>query len=453
MKGLRPPGPKRHLFTGNTREFYKDQLGFLTESARKYGDVVSLRFLHVPVYLLSNPVHIEQVFGSQNFIKSKSLRLPLQRRIFGNGLLSSNGEQWLRERRLTQPAFHRDHLNAYGESMIAGTEKMIADWEADGIRDVYDEMRALALEISAKCLFNADMSRVGATVREISDTVTKVFAAQGGLLWILDNFLPTPNNIRFRKAIKQLDKIIYDLVSRQTDHDNYDKSENLIAMLLSAQDEHGARMNRQQLRDELATLFFSSHEAVALALTWTCYLLARHPDKQETLFAELRGRLLEGTTPTVADLRGLPYTRMVIKEALRLYPPNRSVGREALNDCEIGGYYVPAGTQVIMSQWVVQRDPRHFESPEEFRPERWTPEFTKQLPKYAYFPFGGGPRVCIGQDFALMEAMLVVATVLRKFRLALVTDQVIEPQPVVLLRPRNGIKIQATARDYKSENR
>jgi cytochrome P450 len=444
MKGLRPPGPKRHLLTGNTREFYRDQLGFLTDSARKFGDVVSLRFLHVPVYVLSNPVHIEQVFGSHNFVKSKSLRLPLQRRIFGNGLLSSNGEVWLRERRLTQPAFHRDQLTAYGETMIACTEQMLAGWEGEEVRDVYDEMRALALEISAKCLFNADMRRDGATVRDISDTVTKVFASQGSPLWILDNILPTPNNLRFRRAIKQLDKIIYDMISPQ----NEAESENLIYRLLSAQDEGGARMSRQQLRDELATLFFSSHEAAALAVTWTSYLLALHPEQQDAFSAELCSRLQERTTPAVADLPALPYTRMVIKEALRLYPPNRSVGREALNDCEIGGYYVRAGTQVLMSQWVVQRDSRYFESPEEFRPERWTPEFTKQLPKYAYFPFGGGPRVCIGQDFAIMEAMLVIATLLRKFKLALVKGQVIEPQPVVLLRPKNGIRIQVTAREH-----
>ena len=438
-----PPGPRGHLLTGNSREFYKDQLRFLTEAARKYGDVVSLRFLHVPVYLLNNPDHIECVFRSRNCIKPKSLRLPLQRRIFGNGLLSSDGEVWLRQRRLTQPAFHRDRLATYAAVMIACTEKMLADWESKEIRDVYDEMRALAFEIAAGSLFNADMSRDGAIVREISNTVTKVFASQGGPLWIFDNLLPTPNNLRFRRAIKQLDQIIYDLISR---HREDRESDDLITMLLSAEDEDGTRMSGQQLRDELATLFFASHEAAALVLTWTCYLLALHPDKQETLVAELRSRLQERTSPRVADLPALPYTRMVIKEAMRLYPPNRSVGREALNDCEIGDYHVPAGTQLLMSQWVVQRDAKYFDSPEEFRPERWTPEFTSQLPKYSYFPFGGGSRVCIGQDFAIMEAMLVIATILRRFKLVLVEGQLIEPQPVVLLRPKNGIKIRTKVR-------
>ena len=443
MRSLRPPGPRGHLLTGNSREFYKDQLGFLTESARNFGDVVRLRFLHVPVWILNNPEHIEQVFNSRNFIKPRSLRLPLQRRIFGNGLLSSDGEVWLRERRLTQPAFHRDHLARYAEVMIASTEEMLAGWKAEESRDVYDDMRGLALEIAARCLFNADMSRDGAIVREVSNTVTDVFASQGGPRWILDNLLPTPNNLRFRKAIKQLDRIIYDLISR---HREDKGSDDLIAMLLSAEDEDGTRMSRQQLRDELATLFFASHEAAALVLTWTCYLLARYPDKQDTLVAELRSSLQDRKAPKVADLTALAYTRMVIKEAMRLYPPNRSVGREALNDCAIGDYHVPAGTQLLMSQWVVHRDSRYFASPEEFLPERWTPEFMRQLPKYAYFPFGGGPRVCIGQDFAMMEAMLVVATMLQRFKLVLVEGQVVEPQPVVLLRPKNGIKIRTEVR-------
>jgi cytochrome P450 len=444
MKGLRPPGPKCHLLTGNSREFYKDQLGFLTKSARDFGDVVRLRFLHVPVYLLNNPKHIEWVFSNRNFIKPMSLRMPLQRRIFGNGLLSSSGEAWLRERRLTQPAFHGERLAVYGAAMIVCTEEMMADWHAAEVHDVYDEMRALALEIAAKCLFNADMNRDGAIVRDVCNTITSVFASQGAPLWVLDNFFPTPNNLRFRKAIRQLDEIIYDLISQRLSRN--EGTDDLLSMLLFAEDEDGTKMNSQQLRDALATLFFASHEAVALALSWTCYLLALHPDIQETLVNELHSATDGRETLQAADLSALRYTRLVIKEALRLYPPNRSVGREALNDCEIGDYHVPAGTQLLMSQWVVQRDSRYFESPEEFKPERWTNEFTKQLPKYAYFPFGGGPRVCVGQDFAMMEAMLVIATILRRFRLTLANEHPVEPRPVVLLRPGSRIKIRLADR-------
>ena len=444
MKGLRPPGPKRNLLTGNSREFYKDQLGFLTKTAREFGDVVRLRFLHVPVYLLNNPKHIEQVFSSRNFTKPMSLRLPLQRRIFGNGLLSSGGEVWLRERRMTQRAFHHDRLAVYGAAMIACTDKLMAGWRAGEVRDVYYEMRALALEIATKCLFNADMKSDGAVVRDVCNTITRVFASQGAPLWVLDNILPTPNNLRFRKAIRQLDEIIYDLIAKRLS--GCEETDDLLSMLLFAEDEDGTRMNSQQLRDALATLFFASHEAVALALTWTCYLLALHPDIQDALANELQCAGGRESPQAAADLSALRYTRMVIKEALRLYPPNRSVGREALNDCEIGGYHVPAGTQLLMSQWVVQRDSRYFDSPEEFRPERWTTEFTKQLPRYAYFPFGGGPRVCVGQDFAMMEATLVIATILGRFRLTLANEQLVEPHPVVLLRPASQIMIRLADR-------
>jgi cytochrome P450 len=328
--------------------------------------------------------------------------------------------------------------------MIAHTEKMLAGWQAAEVRDIYDEMRALALEIAAKCLFNADMKSDGAVVRDVCNTTARVFASQGGPLWVLDNILPTRNNLRFRKAIKRLDEVIYGLISERLSRG--EEADDLLSMLLFAEDEDGRRMNRRQLRDALATLFFASHEAVALALTWTCYLLALHPDVQDTLVTELHSAPGGRETPPAADLSSLRYTRMVIKEALRLYPPNRSVGREALNDCEIGDYHVPAGTQLLMSQWVVQRDSRYFAGPEEFKPDRWTTEFTKQLPKYAYFPFGGGPRVCVGQDFAMMEAMLVIATILRRFRLTLANEQLVEPRPVVLLRPGSRIKIRLADR-------
>jgi len=444
MKRHRPPGPAGRLLTGNLREFRRDQLGFLTRSAREFGDIVRLRFFRVPVLLLSNPKHIEGVFNSRNFIKPLSLRLPLQRRIFGRGLLSSDGEVWLRQRRITQQAFHRDRLTKYGEAMIAAAHRTLARWQAGDVRDIYDEMRVLALEIAATCLFNADIRRDGSLVREVCKTTTSVFENQGSPRWIIDNLLPTPNHLRFRKAVRQLDKIIYDLV---IDHQKRrPELDDLLSMLLSARDEDGARLSTRQLRDELATLFFASHEAVALVLSWSCYLLARHHNVQSAVAAELDHVLKGRTSPHPADLPRLRYTGMVVKEALRLYPPNRSVGREALVDCEIGGYHVPAGTQVLMSQWVTHRDARFFDDPEVFKPERWTAGFTERLPKYAYFPFGGGPRICIGQEFAKVEAPLVIAAILNKFKLSLIDERVVEPHPVVLLRPGNRIMIQLSDR-------
>jgi cytochrome P450 len=397
------------------------------------------------VYVLNHPGDIEWVFSNRNFIKPMSLRLPLQRRIFGNGLFSSEGKVWLRERRMTQPAFHRDRLDTYVATMNDCSTRMLANWRAGEVRDIFEEMRTLALEVAARCLFNADMSCDGVVVRAVCDTIVKVLAAPGGVGWILDNILPTPNNIRFRKAIGRLDEIIYDLISKRQREDQ--KGDDLLSILL-ATDEDGTQMSRRQLRDALATLFFASHQATALVLSWTCYLLSRHPGVQELLLAnELTSVLSHKETPQAADLAALSYTRMVIKETLRLYPPNRSVGREALNDCEIGDYHVPAGTQLLMSPWVVHRDARYFESPEAFKPERWTTEFIEQLPRYAYFPFGGGQRVCLGQDFAMMEAMLVIATILRKFRLTLESEESVEPHPVVLLQPNRRIMIRLADRN------
>jgi cytochrome P450 len=444
MKGLFPPGPKRHLLTGNSREFYQDQLGFLTNSAREFGDVVRFRFFHVTVYLLNNPAEIERVFSRRDFTKPLSLRLPLQRRIFGNGLLSSEGESWLRQRRLTQPAFHRDLLGVYASVMTEGANKMMVNWQASEVRDIYAEMRTLALEVAAKCFFSVDLNSDRAIISNACNTITQLFARQGSVQWVLDNVLPTPNRLRFHKAINDLDRVVFGLISRRRKEDR--QAGDLLALLLTAHDDDGSQLNDRQLRDELTTLFFASHEAVALVLTWTCYLLALHPEVQESVVGELHSVLGEQQLPQAADLPKLSYTRMVISEAMRLYPPNRSVGRQALNDCEIADYHVPAGTQLLMSQWVVHRDPRYFDCPEEFKPERWTTDFAKQLPKFAYFPFGGGARTCIGKDFALMEAMLVIASILQKFRLELVNEQRVEPRPVVLLRPASQIKIRLKRR-------
>jgi len=351
----------------------------------------------------------------------------------------------LRQRRITQQAFHRDRLEKYAEAMIETAHRTLAGWQAGDDRDIYDEMRQLALEIAAGCLFNADMRRVGSIVSEVCRTTASVFENQGSPMWIIDNLLPTPNHLRFRKAMRQLDKIIYDLViDHQRRRSEFD---DLLSMLLAARNETGAPSDIQQLRDELATIFFASHEAVALVLSWSCYLLARHPNVQSAVVAELEDVLEGRTSPCAADLPRLRYTGMVVREAMRLYPPNRSVGREALNDCEIGGYHVPAGTQVLMSQWIVHRDARYFDDPEDFKPARWTADFTERLPKYAYFPFGGGPRICIGQEFAVMEALLIVAAILRKFQLSLSGEQIVEPHPVVLLRPGKRIMIKLNDRE------
>jgi cytochrome P450 len=352
-------------------------------------------------------------------------------------LLTSEGDLWLRQRRLAQPAFHRERIAAYADVMVSYTGRMLDEWQEGETRDAHKEMMRLTLAIVAKTLFDSDVATEAERVGRALEVVNDRFASQGSLVRALDNYLPTPGWIRFQKAVRQLNEIIYRIIS---EHRRASDSGDLLSMLLRAQDEDGSRMTDRQLRDEAMTLFLAGHETTALALSWTWYLLALNPDVEAKLHAELDAAL-EGRAPAFRDLPQLPYTERVMKEAMRLYPPAYSFGREAVIDTSIGGYSVPAGTQVYMAQWTMHRDPRYFNEPELFNPDRWSEEFEKQLPRYAYFPFGGGPRLCIGNQFAMMEAVLILATVARRFKLSLIKDHPVIPWPSVTLRPKHGIKM------------
>jgi cytochrome P450 len=437
-----PPGPKPKLLLGHSPWTGDDPLRTLTSWAREYGDVVYFRRFHYHVYFLNRPDLIEQVLvtDQRNFIKGRGLQA--NRRLFGNGLLTSEGDYWFRQRRLMQPAFHRERIAAYGRAMVAAAARMLGTWHDGEQRDVHEDMMRLALEIVATTLFSteveADVDRVGATLH--------VLMKQNRSARILLPFfrmLPTPGNLRYRAAVHQLDEIVYRIIRerRSSGRDTGD----LLSMLLRARDEDGRQMTDTQLRDETMTLFLAGHETTALALSWTWYLLARYPEVESKLQAELREGL-GGRVPTVEDLARLPYTERVVKESMRLYPPAYVIARIAVTDCEIGGYRLPHGASLVMSQWVTHRDPRYWDDPECFNPDRWTPEFEKRLPRFAYFPFGGGPRVCIGASFALMEATLLLATIAQKFKLALADDHSVEPFPSITLRPRNGIKVVLSAR-------
>src|SRR5438132_9088280 len=434
-----PPGPKGHPILGVMPEFNRDTLSFITR-CREYGDVVRARFFYVTCYFLYNPDDIEYVLSTnaKNFIKSMSVRSNFFHRLIGNGLLTSEGEFWRRQRRLAQPAFHRRRISNYGDTMVEYAERMISQWHEGETRDIHREMMRLTLEIVAKTLFNADVSgdadRVGAILSEI----VRPFASQATLKWILDNRLPTPAHRRFHRLAKQMDEIVYRIIEerRRSGRDEGD----LLSMLLQAQDEDGSQMTDQQLRDEVITLFLAGHETTALTLSWAWYLLALNPEAESRFHKELE-TVLHGHAPTFSDLPPLKYTEMIAKAWMRLDPPAYGVGREAIEECEIGGYRVPAKTQIFAFQWVTQRDPRYFDAPDQFRPDRWTEEFTNALPKYAYFPFGGGPRACIGNSFAMMEIVLAMATMGRKFRFKISADTKVGILPAMSLRPRAGIPV------------
>lgn len=438
------PGPKGSLILGVMSEFSRDTFGFI-ERCRDYGDIVSMRFLYLTAYFLYHPSDIEFVVSTnaKNFIKARNLRSPLFQRLVGNGLLTSEGEVWKRQRRLAQPAFHRHRINAYAETMVEYALRTITNWRDREVRDLHRDMMRLTLEVVVKTLFNADVSADADKVGRALSRIVTPFAGQATLKWIMDNRLPTATHRLFNRDAREIDAIVYRIINerRASRRDEGD----LLSMLLKAQDEDGSQLSDRQLRDEVMTIFLAGHETTALTLCWAWYLLARNPETEKKFHAEL-AEVLGGRSPTMEDLARLPYTEMIAKESMRLYPPAYALGREAVEECEIGGFRVPAGTQVFMFQWSTQRDARFFPQPEEFQPERWTAEFTNGLPKYAYFPFGGGPRACIGNYFAMMEIVLLLATIGQRFRFSLLSDHPVTLVPAMSLRPADGIRVQVESR-------
>jgi cytochrome P450 len=357
-------------------------------------------------------------------------------------LLTSEGAFWLRQRRLIQPVFQRERILSYAPDMTACAERQIDTWHDGEVRDLHMEMRKLTLAVATKTLFGVDAgdqaAAVGCALREAMGTFDQRLFR---IIPLPDN-VPTLGNWRIRKAIRRLDRILYGLINQRRAEG---QRKDLLSVLLHARHESdGSGMTDQQLRDEAMTLFLAGHETTALALAWGGYLLAQHPHVVEKLHAELH-QVLGGRTPTAADLPNLPYTEMVIQEVMRLYPPAYAIGRQAIGPCTIGGYPIPAGGTVLMSQWVVHRDPRYYDDPEHFYPERWADGLAKRLPRYAYFPFGGGQRVCIGNTFALMELPLVLATIAQRFRFSLPPGPPVVPKPLLTLQPNRPILVKLHA--------
>ncbi|MFO0950639.1 MAG: cytochrome P450 [Isosphaeraceae bacterium] len=358
----------------------------------------------------------------------------------GEGLLTSEGEFWRRQRRLAQPAFHRERINAYAQVMVDFTERMLRTWQDGQSRDVQADMMALTLEIVTKTLFDADIVGSASGVAEAMETLMFCFTDRVNRLVRLPVWIPTPSNLMFRKAIRSVESVLYAIIAerRRTGKDHGD----LLSMLLHAQDDEGdgGGMTDRQLRDEAVTLFMAGHETTANTLAWAWYLLSLHPEAEARLHAEL-DEVLDGRPPEVADLPRLKYTDHVVTETLRLMPTAWLLGREAVEPVEIGGYNVPRGVTLWMSEWVIQRDPRWFDDPDAFRPERWADGLSKRIPRYAYFPFGGGPRICIGYQFAQMESVLLLAAIARRFRLRVPEGTVIKPVPTMTLRPDGGVPV------------
>lgn len=441
---LIPPGPKGRPLFGHFPDYAHDPLGFLTRSARSYGDVVSLRVPGTRLYLINNPEYIEQVLSETNvtFINHKGIRTTPALRLFRRALLTTEGTDWQNQRRLAYPAFRHERIADYAAVMVACTEQMLDSWRNGEERDLHQDLIRLNLEIVARTLFNSDLSGGIGEIATVFDVLKEGFVTRN---WMrsLGAVLPLPNSRKFEQAARRLDRMVDSIILKRK-NGGADGGD-LLSILMSAHDEDGHSITTEQLRREVLTFLFTGHKAIGVAMSWTWYLLASYPDVQKRLLSELRNTLGD-RRPNVNYVPQLVYTMMIVKEALRLYPPGWAVGREAVRECKVGGYHVPAGTQLVLSQWVTHRDPRFFERPEKFWPERWGGDLAKQIPKYAYFPFGGGARSCLGRAFAEMNAVLVLATMAQRFEMSLVPNHPVELVPSFALIPKEGIRVVPMAR-------
>lgn len=508
-----PPGPPGWPILGNIPFPGADWLAGFERAARNFGDVVYFHFLHVPMTLLVHPDDIESVLltNPADFHKSRDYRALAK--VLGNGLLTSEGEVWRAQRRLLQPAFRRENTLSYAPVMSACAEKMLSGWRDGETRDLHQEMMALTLDIVGKALFGADVLRSAGRVGFALETAMKQFTRVAGWAFLLPEKFPVPGTWRMRRATRQLDDVIYGIIHERRARQQNGRAGNssdLLGTLLEIRDDDGQPLSDLQLRDNLMTLFLAGHETTAIALSWTWFLLAKNPDVERQLHAEL-DEVLCGRVPSAEDLPRLPFTEMVIKESMRLYPPAWGIGRHSRTEFEVGGYTVPPRTNIFMLQWVTQRDPRWFAEPERFLPERWREEVARgseyatqnreapsapvtsfaasgfpsdnareagarlhkggpkgrpygnvvvgsgsstgyskgfpghamqnqKRPRFSYFPFGGGPRVCIGAGLAMIEATLLLATIAQRYKFSLVPEHPIELFPSVTLRPRHGIR-------------
>jgi cytochrome P450 len=437
----RAPGPPRRHPLGHALALRRDPLAFLTQLSREHGDVARFRLGPVDVHLVSRPEWIRDVLVTHAHLFHKGRGLERAKRLLGEGLLTSEDPVHLRQRRMMQPAFHRDRIAGYADVMTEHAEKMSGRWRDGETRDVAQEMSRLTLAIVGRTLFDSDVESEAEEIGAALTTAIGLFGRTFSLPFfqVVDR-LPLPSNRRFAKARARIDATIGRLVAerRRAPGGRTD----LLTLLVQASDTEGdgTGMTDAQVRDEAVTIFLAGHETTAVALSWTFALLARHPQVAEKLHAEL-DEVLGENTPTVDDLPRLEYTRRVLSESMRLFPPAWMVGRQAINDLQLLGYDVPAGTVLLLSPYLLQRDARWWPDPRRFDPDRWSPEQEATRPKYAYFPFGGGPRLCIGESFAWMEGELLIATIAQRWRPRLSPGYPKGLQPQVTLRPREGMRM------------
>jgi cytochrome P450 len=434
----------------------------LFEHLRRFGRAAHYRILFRDVVLLHDPSDIREVLVDKAASFGKDRTQKRMKILLGEGLITSDGEAHKRGRRIAAPAFHRQRIQRYAGQIVEIADALCAQWQPGEPLDIAAEMMRLALQITARTLFDTEVTP---EIHDLNDQVNIIMDLYNYLIAMPRAELllntPLPGMRRFRHAKARLDEVVDGMIrtrmeqARQAEGRGIEERHDLLSVLLASRDDQaegdGLKLSADELRDQVLTLFLAGYETVANALAWTWLLLGQNPQPEKQMHEELDAELA-GRLPTLEDLPRLEYTAMVLAESMRLYPPAWAMGREALQDVAIGPYRLRKGTMIFFSQYIVQRDPRWFPHPERFWPERFTAEAKAARPRFAYFPFGGGGRQCIGESFALMEATLALATIAQRWRLALVPGQTIEPQPKITLRPRNGIRAIPVPRGYAAKS-
>ncbi len=430
----KPSGPDGLPLVGNQLALLREPYAFMTRTAREYGDIAYWEEPTGPVYQLNHPEYIEQVLvqNNQHYIKGDHFQTMLGP-VMGNGILNSEGAVWRRNRHLIQPAFSSNRIEGHAPMMIGFTEDLLETWSDGQTRLIHEDMMEVTLKIVARALFGVDIDDYVDTVGAAFDEFMLATETLSHL--VLPQQIPTPSRRRIQWARESLDSLVYQLIEERranpTDQD-------VISKLLEVTDEEGNTLSDEQIRDEVVTLLFAGHETTALALTFAAYLLSTNPAVERALVEELDD-VLGGETPTIADLDDLTYTEQVVKESMRLYPPVPGIVREPVKPDIIGGYEIQPGATVWMHQWVVHRDPLWYDDPLSFRPERWTDDLENDLPRLAYFPFAAGPRRCIGDRFAMLEARLTLATIYQNYHLELVPGTELDLRATITSRPKHEV--------------
>jgi cytochrome P450 len=425
-------------FVGNLPEFARDPLRFITRLQQAYGDVAAFSLLGTKGILISHPNDIEQVLQQTGTRYGKGFSSYALRLVLGNGLVRSEGDLWKRQRKLAAPAFHHQAIKQYAEQMASYAQDMAHTWPKDAVRDVHQDMMTLTQRIIMKVLFDVDvLDNASEASQAFNAMMQGIGAEMNGLDALLPPFIVTPSRRQMAKGVAYINTLVLDIIEQRRAQGSV--KHDLLTMLMEARDEAGQPMSTTQLLDEIRSLYLAGHETTATTLSWTWYLLSRNPAAYASLEAELE-EVLAGRAVTADDMPRLAYCNAVIKEALRCYPVAWLTARTALEDVEIGGYPVPKGTAIWLSPWIVHHDARWFAEPDSFVPERWLKDKAEQPRRESYIPFGGGPHICIGNGLAMLESVLLLATLLRHHRIAVLPTHPVEIGLAGTLRPKHGLR-------------